>query len=91
MELLDELLELGEVGTEKLTDLRALVVGLEGGHGANSGGGRDLAELIDIDLDKCDILVLSVIGESVELGANDLAGTIIIRVDDQMEVGALVG
>lgn len=71
----NEILELLEIGTEELADLCAVVVGLEGGHGTDSGGGRHLTELINIDLDKLDIREL--LGEALVLRGNDLAGTII--------------
>jgi hypothetical protein len=83
--ILNELLELGDIGTENLTDLRTFVVGLEGRHGADSSVGGDLAEDIDIDLDKLDINVL--LGEIFVLGGNDLAGTIFIKLKGQLEEG----
>lgn len=75
MDIGNELLKLGDIGTEELAELLAVVVGLEGGHGTDSGGSRDLTELINIDLDKLDVLVL--LGKGLVLGGNDLAGTII--------------
>lgn len=74
VDLGDECLELVDISTEELADLSALVVGLEGRHGTDSGGSRDLTEVINIDLDKLDIFVL--LGEGLVLGGNDLAGTI---------------
>ena len=84
MDIGNELLKLGDIGTEELAELLAVVVGLEGGHGTDSGGGRDLTEHINIDLDKLDILVL--FGESLVLGGNDLAGTIIVELEGESEL-----
>lgn len=73
LDFLNELLELAEIGTENLADLGAVVVGLEGGHGANTSGLGDLAEVVDVNLDEGDICELG--RELLELGGNDLAGT----------------
>lgn len=73
LDLLNELLELVEIGAENLADLGAVVVGLEGGHGADAGSLGDLAEVVDVDLDEGDICELG--RELLELGGNDLAGT----------------
>lgn len=73
LDLRDQRLELVEISTQNLADLGALVVGLEGGHGTDTGIGTDLTEIVDINLDECDILVF--LGKGLELGGNDLAGS----------------
>lgn len=71
--LLDGGLESGNVGTDDLSDALAVLVDVEGGHGADANLGGDVGQLVDVDLVEGDVGVL--LAELLDLGGDGLAGT----------------